>query len=438
MGKGILGTFLASFAFAGLTLAQTPGVLPERSLSAGPASAVAPPSVTARNKDIDSTPSSAGDVIGHGACADADSSRGNGSGPADRVWGSAEVLLWWIKPGNVPPLATTGSLDSGGAIGPGTTTLLGGSQGDEMRVGGRFSVGYWLDCHQSRGIEASYFFLNGPADRFDSSSAGAPGSAVLARPFFNVISGLQDAQAVAFPGVTGGNLRTFSNSQLQGAQLNGVGNLCCHSSCCNDCCANSCCDQSGYRVNLIGGFRYLQLNEDLRITENLTLLPTAPPPFVPGQTINVVDRFETRNNFYGGQIGARGEWWRGRWFVNALGTVALGDTHQEVRISGSTTFTDPGFAPVRQSGGLLALPTNIGSYSRDQFSVVPEVGINVGRQLTDHVRVYAGYSFIYWSSVVRPGDQIDFGVNPTQLPTVAGAGTLVGPARPAFAFQVLS
>jgi hypothetical protein len=40
----------------------------------------------------------------------------------------------------------------------------------------------------------------------------------------------------------------------------------------------------------------------------------------------------------------------------------------------------------------------------------------------------AGYSFIYWPGVARAGEQIDFALNPTQLPP----GTLVGPARPAF------
>ncbi|MEI8380327.1 MAG: BBP7 family outer membrane beta-barrel protein [Planctomycetota bacterium] len=106
-----------------------------------------------------------------------------------------------------------------------------------------------------------------------------------------------------------------------------------------------------------------------------------------------------------------------------------------VRINGSTVFTSSTGTSVTQNGGLLALPTNIGSYSRDQFSVVPEVGLNVGRQLTDNVRVYVGYTLIYWSSVVRPGDQIDPVINPTQLPTPTGPGTLVGPARPAFAFH---
>ena len=47
----------------------------------------------------------------------------------------------------------------------------------------------------------------------------------------------------------------------------------------------------------------------------------------------------------------------------------------------------------------MALPSNIGHYSRDQFSVVPEVGLNVGYQLTRHVSLSAGYTCIYWSNV---------------------------------------
>jgi hypothetical protein len=237
-----------------------------------------------------------------------------------------------------------------------------------------------------------------------------------------------------------------SNSQLQGGELNLVYNRCrsqndvCQTDCSETDCSETDCSQtdcgykSGRRVDLIAGFRYLELNEDLGITETLTTLDTAPsPPFFPGETITVVDGFGTRSSFYGGQVGARGEWYRGCWFVNVLGKVALGDTHQDVRISGTTDFTEPG--PVRQQGGLLALPTNIGTYSRDRFSVVPEIGINVGRQMTDHLRVFAGYTLLYWSNVARPGDQIDFGVNPTQLPTPTEAGTLVGEARPAFAFH---
>lgn len=365
------------------------------------------------------------------------------SGNGGRAWFGADVLLWAIKPGNSPALVTSGTTTSLGALGPGTTTLYDGNQNYDNRIGGRFTGGFWLDPGRTKGVEASYFFLNGPSETYSTSGDGAPGSSVLARPFVNAITGLQDSQVISFPGVSSGNVLVSSGSQLMGAELNGLCNLCC--SCPMNCCSTGCCqtgygaggymNQSGYRVDMIGGFRYLYLNEDLVITENITFLPTAPAPFDPGSMIMVTDRFQTRNDFYGGQIGARGEWYRGAWFTNVTGKVAIGDTHQQVRINGATTFTSSAGATVTQPGGLLALPTNMGTYSRDQFSVVPEVGINVGRQLSNNVRIYVGYTLIYWSSVVRPGDQIDPVINPTQLPTAAGPGTLVGPARPAFAFH---
>jgi hypothetical protein len=88
----------------------------------------------------------------------------------------------------------------------------------------------------------------------------------------------------------------------------------------------------------------------------------------------------------------------------------------------------PGFGPVTRSGGLLAQRSNSGSFSDTSFAVVPELNLRVGWKATEHVSVSAGYTFLYWSSVSRAGDQIDARVNPTQIPP----GLLSGPARPAF------
>ncbi len=226
---------------------------------------------------------------------------------------------------------------------------------------------------------------------------------------------MQSEQLVAFPGFAGGSIGITSNSALQGGEINLLCNLCCCPGCCNS-----------FRLDLLAGPRWLQFKEDLGITEQVT---------VPGTVFTIADRFETRNTFYGGQIGARAGWQRGRWCVNLTGKVALGNTHQEVGISGLTAFTTPGVATIIQPGGLLALPSNIGNYSRDKFSVVPEIGINVGWQVTNHMWIFAGYTYLFWNNVVRPGDQIDFSINPTQIPSAAGPGMLVGAARPAFTFH---
>ncbi len=86
-----------------------------------------------------------------------------------------------------------------------------------------------------------------------------------------------------------------------GGEANLLYNLCC--SCPNAC---DCCQPAlGYRVDLISGVCYLDLREGLGITENIQVLPGA--PVFPGDSIRTFDQFDTRNQFHGGQLGARAE-----------------------------------------------------------------------------------------------------------------------------------
>ena len=75
------------------------------------------------------------------------------------------------------------------------------------------------------------------------------------------------------------------------------------------------------------------------------------------------------------------------------------------------------FAESSIRGARLASVTNIGQYTANRFAVLPEVGFKVGVDLTDRLGIYAGYDFIYLSSVVRPGDQIDLRASPSFLPS---------------------
>jgi hypothetical protein len=84
--------------------------------------------------------------------------------------------------------------------------------------------------------------------------------------------------------------------------------------------------------------------------------------------------------------------------------------------------------PAGVSGALCALPGNVGHYTRDAFSVVPELGIAGGYQVTSHLGAFVGYTFLYWSGVARPVDQINGNVNSTLVPTSIVPPT--GPATP--------
>jgi hypothetical protein len=262
-------------------------------------------------------------------------------------------------------------------------------------------------------------FLAARSVRFSAGGDGSAGSEVIGRPFFNTVTNMEDAELVNFPGLLSGRVGVNLSSRLQGAEINGVSRLC--------GCGCSC-----WKVDVLAGFRFLDLHEGLGITENLTVLPTV--PFTGGTAFDIFDQFDTRNEFYGGQIGARAQYCRGPWSANLTAKVALGNTHEEIVINGGTRITPPGTAPTVAAGGLLALPSNIGTFSHDAFAVVPEVGVTLGYQVNCHLRAYVGYNFLYWSDVVRPGDQIDRNINTTQLPrTPGGASSTAGP--PSFNFK---
>src|SRR5262249_52828055 len=128
-----------------------------------------------------------------------------------------------------------------------------------------------------------------------------------------------------------GSIDISTKSQFGGAEVNLDRNLC-HGDCWN--------------VDFLFGFRFLDLEENLNVVSQSTAVNRSllfgGVGLPVGSTVGVADRFFTRNQFYGGQLGARAEWWRGPFFVSALGKVALGPNHESVTIAGVTTATPPG------------------------------------------------------------------------------------------------
>jgi hypothetical protein len=68
------------------------------------------------------------------------------------------------------------------------------------------------------------------------------------------------------------------------------------------------------------------------------------------------------------------------------------------------------------TGGLLALPSNIGLFHHNAFSVVPQIGVNLGYNFLPNLRGFVGYNFLCWSNVIRPGTSIDRVLDVTQIP----------------------
>ncbi|MBA4063740.1 MAG: hypothetical protein C0501_08515 [Isosphaera sp.] len=335
------------------------------------------------------------------------------AGPADgppRGYVSAEYLLWWMRDLNVPVLGTTNTAGGLGFLGePGTAPVLGpGEFLGSFRQGFRVRGGYWFGEHGSCAVDAGYFFLGRrtadtvlTSDRFPTitrpvfSPNPAPGGGVIG----------ETGEAVTIPGLLTGSLSARAESELWGADVN-----------LRKCLASGC----DSRLTGFVGYRHLNLSESLTVTENINVvgagagLITVTDPV--GTVVVVQDRFETRNEFHGGQLGLTYERRRGRLALDLRTSVALGVTHQELEIDGFQRRVRPGMAPMGFRGGLLAAGPNLGTFTRDRFSVVPEATVNLGYFLTPSLKAFVGYNVLYWTDVIRPGDQVDRVVDLTFVP----------------------
>ncbi|MCA9174481.1 MAG: BBP7 family outer membrane beta-barrel protein [Planctomycetales bacterium] len=349
----------------------------------------------------------------------------------DLLWLRAEYLMYWADGMNVPPLVTgspNGTLvGDAGVLGLPSTTILYGGGGilEDLRNGARFTAGKWLDCCHQAGIEFEYFFLPEINERFQASGFGDP---IIMRPFFNAVTNQEDAEIVSFPGELGGTVTVRSKSDIQGGGVRLLYKLTDNVHCGDVGCGHLSCGAARTRFNLLAGYRYIGLDENLSINEDLVSLD----PQAAG-TFNVNDIFDTDNDFHGGELGLQWTMNRNRWELNLLAKVALGNNHERVRIRGFTVITPDGQPSTTEVGGLLAQTSNIGDYSRDEFAVVSEYGATLKCHVTPRFLVSAGYTMIFWNDVVRPGDQIDLRVNPNLIPPPDLAAG--GPALPAFPFR---
>jgi hypothetical protein len=326
---------------------------------------------------------------------------------AGRLWVRGEYLLWWLKGSNLPPLVTTSPSgtpsNNAGVLGQSGTSILYGDSTvcDSARSGGRFSAGYWLDpSYHCWGIEASYVGIGRETSRFSATNSETP---ILARPYQD---GGEYAYLVAYPNYLNGSVNAETSTDFQSVDVLMRRNL-----------LQNCC----MKLDLVAGWRYTQLDESLAIEQSSVLL-TRIGVFPQGTTRTLFDHFDAGNQFNGAQLGVVYQEHVGRWSIETQLKLGLGNTHSRVTVDGGTTVVVPSGGTSTTRGGMLAQGNNLGVHEQDQFSVIPEVGITLGYDVTCQLRATFGYTFLYWTRVARVADQIDTTVNTN------------GGDRPAFSF----
>ncbi|MEM9586975.1 MAG: BBP7 family outer membrane beta-barrel protein [Planctomycetota bacterium] len=341
----------------------------------------------------------------------------------ERLWLRGEYLYWQVDGMEVPALVTSSPIGTpqsqAGVLGQSGTTIRFGS--GEFNEGGtsgyRVSGGFWVTPNRAFGIGAEYFDL---MEQDDGFSASGDGSSILARPLFDITSGNETSQLISFPGFARGSIAITSESDLRSFLINGRAALCPQ-------CQGTCGCPTGDRVDWIVGYRYLELDDRLRLRENVTSLVTAEPG-----SISLDELFRAENRFNGLQLGVAYQSRFERFWLESSLRVAVGNMNQQVSIEGNSIVND-GTTTTGYTGALLAQRTNIGNYERDEFTMIPEIGLQAGIRLTDWLHANVGYTLLYLPNVVRAGHQIDTDVNPGLFPPETDP--LTGALRPRFSFR---
>ena len=345
--------------------------------------------------------------------------------PVPRFYGSLEYLCWWLKPAplSVPlvstgPISTThhGWLDNSDAIilyGAPYYPAQGGndSQSFPLTSGGRLTLGYWFDEDKRFAVEIGGFGLQNQSAGYEIWSDGT-GSPVINIPVFNTVpyapggrppqpAYQEDGLPASLPsdptrfdgnkGIITGGVKIDNTIQLWGANLQGVINL---------------RRDDSWEVSGLAGVRYLELTEKF----HLHYESTGVSDFYAGQFGTADDYFDTQNQFYGGTLGLRVRNTSGPWSTEISALLSPGWSHEVENVSGAYIQTYNGMVTRSGPESVFAQPANEGRTTSDKFSVVPELQFKIGYALSSCLRATLGYDFLYYSNVIRPGDQIDRGI----------------------------
>jgi hypothetical protein len=359
-------------------------------------------------------------------------------------WGGVEALGWWERKQPLPAnLVTTGLPTDArpGALGQRNTLVVPGAADMDFGIfaGLRLFGGAWVDPHGILGLDASGFVLEQRSDKFGVSST-PDGNPLLGLRHLDPGRPREDAFVISAPlapgttaGPVSGGVTIRSDSQLWGGDANVL---------------HAFFWSRDFRLVGLAGFRYLELDENLailtqRAARGSSMVTFLGKSFAAPASEQTDDEFHGRNEFFGGQLGLRGEYFCDHFFLVASTKLALGETYEVLDVVGISTLAPPPVAvsmprqppvlpggipatprphlrrvtPQTVAGGLYALGTNSGHFANPAFGVAPEGQLQAGVLLTRWMRVTAGCDVLYWSRVFRPGDQVDLTVNRQQVPT---------------------
>jgi hypothetical protein len=166
--------------------------------------------------------------------------------------------------------------------------------------------------------------------------------------------------------------------------------------CC--CCCCDCCGCSS--LEWLAGFRYLNLSEDFSLIA------------FDSDESTTAYRIRTRNNLYGGQLGARARQCSGRWSWETTGKAGLFGNDMEQLQSPIIDFPDFEFRPAQ------------GSDDAD-VAFVGDINLTAIYHLNRVWGLRGGYNMIWIEGVALAPDQLDFTNTGSSATLVDGGGVFL-------------
>lgn len=328
--------------------------------------------------------------------------------PGPHVWASFDYLMLKVKGGLLPPLVTSAfGSPSMASPDPFSAFMVSESKiNSGLHDGFRLTGGAWLDKPDGTGVELRYSRLF--HDEHVQDLAGVPRT-FLSRPFWDELHNAPALFLLSNPaGTMQGVAQIRTTFDTEGFEANFL---------------RRGPAMIGEAFHWILGVRFWELQEDLTVAAGSQ---------IGGMRAGSFDTFATRNRFYGTQFGGQWHFTRNSLAIDLTLKVASGAMLEDVSILGGSTALLPSGARVDRPGGFLALASNSGGHSRTKFATIPQLSLAVAYCLTDNIKLRVGYDLMYVYKVIRPGEQIDLGINPNLLPF---SPTPTPPLRPDFRFN---
>ncbi|MDA8743790.1 BBP7 family outer membrane beta-barrel protein [Rubripirellula amarantea] len=301
-------------------------------------------------------------------------------------FGSLELLTMFRNGDRLPELVTTGPAEAtaDAQVLAGGETLL-----KDITVGGRLTLGTWLDDSQCRSL---VFRGWGAAEESYHFSRDQTQTSILGRPFFDVTDDEtpgDNVQIIASPGRANGSINVDATSNVFGGDVSVRQYL---------------YGAYGGTVDVLYGYQYMRLNEDLRIGSSILSLDEDFAPV--GTIIESSDAFEAENDFHGGQLGIATKYREGSWSFSGLAKAGFGSLRRTATRTGATVTRNGGLSSPSDQG-LLVRNTNSGKTTDHTFGWVPELDFTIGYQRFPSYELTVGYHIIAMTDALQTSGTID-------------------------------